>query len=603
MPTAFETRNDEMRGFVNLLVSKVRSMRIVAKIAFRNLVRQFRRNLLLGIGIAVSMSILVITSSFTNGLTDILFNKVMVYMTGHIRVVEDSYVTRRSDVIRDTPRFIETIKENVPGIKRIDVTISAFGRSIGNGKTGMCALIGIPKDADFYKDTQLEAGHTEDIFKPDVFPGIILYKNAAKDINVGMNDIVTVRFDTVYGQSQAPKFKVVGLIPSENLFMDVAAFVDQDTLRGLLNLKPDESLGLNIVTTYPEDARKVIAEANKLHAALAPEAAGVKALFAAGDKRAAGDAFALRLYDTTASQVAKDNLQFVKGDLPSLAQAKDGIIITEALAARIGADLGTHLTYSYAPKGGADTIDKDVVVKGIVKTPSPFADATAFANPEVFYQTFYWNIPNQPAEVAHDAPLFKALLPEWDLMQRSPNTDAAVKKRQLLGRESWKGAKVDVQTMFENASVIVDFQKGLNTVSLVAVLVLFFVILIGVVNTMRMSIRERTREIGTNRAIGMQRGDVRSVFVLEIVFLALLSCLIGILLAWGLMALLGLLTFDLKDNPFGMFFVQKHLYFVPKVSTILINFVTIVLVAFLIAFFTARRAAKMGVADALRHYE
>jgi ABC-type lipoprotein release transport system permease subunit len=592
-----------MRRFFNFILSKARSARVVAKIAFRNLVRQFRRNLLLGIGIAVSMCILVITASFTNGLTDILFNRVMVYMTGHIRVIQDSYVTRRSDVIRDTPRFIETIKRTVPGIKRIDVTISAFGRSIGNGKTGMCALVGIPRDADFYKDTNLEAGHVEDIFKPDVFPGIIMYKNAAKDINVKLNDIVTVRFETVYGQSQAPKFKVVGLIPSENMFMDVAAFVDQDTLRQMLNLKPDESLGLNIVTDYPEDQRKVIAEANRLHAALTPEAAGVKALFVAGDKRAVGDVFALKLDDQTASQVAKDNFQFVKGDVQSLSQAKDGIVLTEAFAQQLGADLGSRVTYSYAPKSSTDTIDKEVVVKGIVKTPSPFADATAFANPEVFYQTFYWNIPRQPATVAHDAPLFKALLPEWDLMARSPNTDAAVKKRQLLGRESWKGSKVDVQTMFENASAIVDFQRGLNTVSIVAVLVLFFVILIGVVNTMRMSIRERTREIGTNRAIGMQRGDVRSVFVLEIVFLAILSCVIGILLAWGVVSLLGLLTFDLKDNPFSMFFVQKHLYFVPKASTIIVNFITIVLVAFLIAFFTARRAAKMRVADALRHYE
>src|SRR5208337_2185720 len=188
--------------------------------------------------------------------------------------------------------------------KRIDVTVSAFGRSIGNGKTGLCALIGISRDADFYSETQLETGNPRDIFKPDVFPGIILYKNAARDINVGLNDIVTVRFDTVYGQSQAPKFKVVGLIPSENMFMDVAAFVDQNTLRTMLNLKPDEALGLNIVVDYPEDQRKVIAEANKLHAALAPEAAGVKALFVSGDKRAVGDAFALRLDDTTGYQVA-----------------------------------------------------------------------------------------------------------------------------------------------------------------------------------------------------------------------------------------------------------------------------------------------------------
>ena len=593
-----------MTGILGFFVSKARSVRVVAKIAFRNLVRQFRRNLLLGIGIAVSMCILVVTASFTNGLTDILFNKIMVYMTGHISVKEYSYTTRRSDVIRDTPRVIDLIKKNVEGIKRIDIGVAAFGRSIGNGKTGMCALVGLPKDADFYNETQLESGNPRDIFKPDVFPGIILYKNAARDLNVGMNDIVTVRFETIYGQSQAPKFKVVGLIPSENMFMDVAAFVDQDTLRGFLNLKPDESLGLNIVTAYPENAQKVIAEANKLHAALAPEAAGIKALFTAGDKRAVADMFALKLQtDPKAYQIAQDNLQFVRGDLKSAADAKDGIILTETLAARLGAQVGTRMTYGYAPKSGTGTIDNEVMVKGIVKSVSPFADATAFANENVFYQTYFWNIPRQPVTVAHDAPLFKALLPEWDLMERSPNTDAAVKKMRLLGREPWKGAKVDVQTMFENASVIVDFQRGLNTVSLVAVLILFFVILIGVVNTMRMSIRERTREIGTNRAIGMQRGDVRSVFVMEIVFLAVLACVIGVLLAYGLMALLSLPTFDLKDNPFSMFFVQKHMYFVPKASTIIVNFITIVLVAFVIAFFSARRAARLRVADALRHYE
>jgi ABC-type lipoprotein release transport system permease subunit len=451
-----------MRQFFNFMLSKARSVRMVAKIAFRNLVRQFRRNLLLGIGIAVSMCILVVTASFTNGLTDILFNRVMVYMTGHIRVIQDSYVTRRSDVIRDLPRFLKIVRDTVPGIKRIDVSIGAFGRSIGNGKTGMTYLVGIPRDADFYKDTQLEAGHTEDIFKPDVFPGIIMYKNAAKDINVGLNDIVTVRFDTVYGQSQAPKFKVVGLIPSENMFMDVAAFVDQDTLRTMLNLKPDEALGLNIVVDYPEDRRRVIAEANKLHAALTPQAAGVKALFTAGDNRAVADAFALKLDDQTAFQIARDNLQFVKGDLRSLAQAKDGIILTEALAAQLGAEPGAHLTYSYSPKSSTDIIDKELVVKGIVRSPSAFADATAFANPEVFYQTFYWNIPRQAATAAYNAPLFKALLPEWDLLPRSPNTDAAVKQRQKLSRESWKGSKVDVQTMFENASAIVDFPEGVE---------------------------------------------------------------------------------------------------------------------------------------------
>jgi len=197
-----------MKRIARFFMTRMRSLRVVSKIAFRNLLRQFRRNVLLSAGIAVGMCILVVTASFTAGLTDILFNKMLVYMSGHIKVVRDEYTSRRSDVIRDTDRFIKAIKENVEGIKEIDQTVSAFGRVVGNGKTGLVALVGVSRDSNFYKDTDLESGHTRDIYKPDVFPGILLYKNAARELNVGMNDTVTVRFQTVYGQSQAPKYKV-----------------------------------------------------------------------------------------------------------------------------------------------------------------------------------------------------------------------------------------------------------------------------------------------------------------------------------------------------------------------------------------------------------
>lgn len=593
-----------MKRIALFFMTRLRSLRVVSKIAFRNLIRQFRRNVLLSAGIAVGMCILVVTASFTSGLTDILFNKMLVYMSGHIKVVRDEYTTRRSDVIRDTDRFIKTIRENVDGIKEIDQSVSAFGRVVGNGKTGLVALVGVARDSNFYKDTDLEAGNVRDMYKPDVFPGILLYKNAAKELNVGLNDTVTVRFQTVYGQSQAPKYKVVGLIPSSNMFMDVAAFVDRETLRSQLNMKPNESLGLQIVTTYPQDAQKVIAMANKLQKALTPGAAGVKAVLRAQGQQANADVFALRLETSLdALALVRNNLQFVKGDIRGLLKEKAGIILTQSLARSLGADVGTRIDYRYIPRNASDPVDMQLVVTGIVKPVAPFAEATAFAHEDSFYKTYFWNIPKDPAQVAADAPLFKALLPEWELLARSKNTDEAQKKMRLLNRDAWKGARVDVQTMFENASAVVDLQKGLNTISIVAVLVLFFVILIGVVNTMRMSIRERTREIGTNRAIGMQRSDVRSVFVLEIVFLAVFACIAGIALAYGLMALLGVPTFDLKDNPFSMFFVNKHLYFVPTVRAIVGNFLIIVVVSFLIAFFTARRAAKLRVADALRHFE
>jgi len=125
-----------MKRIMQKIAGRARSVRVVATISFRNLVRQFRRNLLLGIGITVSMCVLVVTTSFTSGLSDILFNRVLVFMTGHIAVQQMQYTTRRTDVIRDKDRLIGLIRQNVEGIKSIDEGVGAFGRTIGNGKTG-----------------------------------------------------------------------------------------------------------------------------------------------------------------------------------------------------------------------------------------------------------------------------------------------------------------------------------------------------------------------------------------------------------------------------------------------------------------------------------
>jgi ABC-type lipoprotein release transport system permease subunit len=597
-----------MKRLFQFFKAKYRGLKVVSKISFRNLVRQFRRNLLLGIGIAVGMCILVVTTSFTNGLTDILFNKIMVYMTGHISLNMRQSETRdntstRTEMFHDFPRMKAIIEKNVEGISRIDENVGAFARTIGNGKTGFCALVGLPDTTDM-KDFTVEEGDASDIFKTDVQPGILLYKNAAKDLNVGLNDTIKLKFETVYKQPQGVNFKIVGLIRSENIFMDVAAFVDMKKLRELLNLLPEENQGINIVTVYPEDAAKVISEANKLYAELTPEAAGVVATISQSNRKQDADVFAIELKThPEALTLAKDQLQFIQGKLDDLAGNKNGIILTETLASSIGAPVGTKVNYSYFPKYSQVIVERELAVTGIIKNITPFKNMTALTSEDFFYETFFRNPPKTPAIVAHDASLFKALLPEWELLPRTADTDSSMKKYQKLSRDEWKGARLDVGTMFEFGSMIVQLQNGLNTVSLVAVFILFFVILIGVVNTMRMSIRERTREIGTTRAIGMRRGDVRSVFVFEIVFLSIFACLVGIMLGLGLIALISSFTVDLKDNPFSMFFVNKHFYFLPTAASIFTNAVTIVFIAFIIAFFTARRAAKMRAADALRHYE
>ncbi len=56
---------------------------------------------------------------------------------------------------------------------------------------------------------------------------------------------------------------------------------------------------------------------------------------------------------------------------------------------------------------------------------------------------------------------------------------------------------------------------------------------LGIVNTMVMSILERTREIGEMKAIGASDGDIRRIFLVEASAIGLLGGVAGVVLGWG----------------------------------------------------------------------
>ncbi|MCH5377485.1 MAG: FtsX-like permease family protein, partial [Planctomycetes bacterium] len=63
--------------------------------------------------------------------------------------------------------------------------------------------------------------------------------------------------------------------------------------------------------------------------------------------------------------------------------------------------------------------------------------------------------------------------------------------------------------------------------------IVFVIVLQSVVNTIGMSVIERTRETGTLRALGLKRRGVRILFGAEAGALALFGCVIGMLLTFA----------------------------------------------------------------------
>ncbi len=151
---------------------------------------------------------------------------------------------------------------------------------------------------------------------------------------------------------------------------------------------------------------------------------------------------------------------------------------------------------------------------------------------------------------------------------------------------AFPNAKAVTRTQFKDNQI-----SGLkNVLNILYVLLALSVIvsIFGIVNTLVLTVFERTRELGMLRAIGMTRRQTRRMIRHESVVTALIGAVLGIVLG---LILAGLLTVRID-------FID----FVLPIPQLIIFAIVAVVVGIFAAVFPARRAARLNPLDAL-HYE
>jgi putative ABC transport system permease protein len=152
-----------------------------------------------------------------------------------------------------------------------------------------------------------------------------------------------------------------------------------------------------------------------------------------------------------------------------------------------------------------------------------------------------------------------------------------------------KTVKDQVSTVFTVITAITYVFDGFAAITLVAAA-------FGIVNTLYMSVSERTKEIGLMKALGMGKRKIFLLFSIEAVLIGFWGSILGV----GFANLIGKLVNSITSKGFLKDFTGLQLLSFPLVpSTIIV--VGIMLIAFLAGTLPARRASQKDPIEALRY--
>lgn len=448
---------------------------ITLRIALNNLLASRRRTMFLGAALFLVTMFFVMMLALTGGVLDNLIRASTSISSGHVNI-GGYYKTTPSDsqtIILNTSQLKQEAKEALPDAVRIVDRLRGWGKIISDQGTVQTGLNGIAIDEEREALALLELAPAKDYQESPADPervkgsldelrkpgSIVIFASAAKRLKVDVGDAVTLRTETLKGQSNTAEATVVAVVRDLGLLSSWAAFVPKQTVVDLYQLKPDVSGAVQI---WLKDIGRSEAAMNELRA---------------------------------------------------------------------------HL-------------DK----KGY-------------------------------AQIEHDGqPFFIKLL------QTVPNED-------------WTGAKLDVTTWEDEASFLTQIITGLRAVSFFLVLLLAVVIVIGITNTMTIAVRERTREIGTLRAIGMQRGRVLGLFMLEATLLGIFAAGAGGAAGALVSTLIDAAAIQFDVDAIRVVLLSDKLHLVPRLVDVVAAVLTLTAVSAVAAFLPSLRAARITPVTAMQSAE
>jgi len=299
-----------------------------------------------------------------------------------------------------------------------------------------------------------------------------------------------------------------------------------------------------------------------------------------------------------------ETLDLLSGQLPGEGD-ESAILVSSAASEALGVRVGDDLVVSGATESGQKNTAM-LVVAGIFDDPSIFGFASYLpirvvnrlldAHPERISEIGLFLPPH--ANPDRQARRVLAALAD-DLPVYPLFTTQEERNKAFLERDRSAPTRYGVITLGANLAEIRNLLDALVILAGFLIVLFLFIVIIGVANTYRMLVYERTREIGTMRALGLTRRSAAWLFLFEALLLGLLGAGTGFGVGLGLLSGLSLLDLSAHE-PLLIFLAQGRMAWTLPAGWSLGIVVTVVAVSLAGCVRSAARAAALAPVVALR---
>lgn len=311
--------------------------------------------------------------------------------------------------------------------------------------------------------------------------------------------------------------------------------------------------------------------------------------------------------------------RLVEGSWEELAQP-GSILLPVSLVEQLGITLGEQLILSVNTITGQRNVI-DLTLRGITAEVAGLGITSAYVQLADMnralglepgeYQTANLYL-NDAGRIDHATEALRAALRERAPVEQPEDEGGEAAPMAMMGRifgggggeeveetERWQGTRFSLSNLNDTTEQLESVIGTVNTVAFGIFVVLLVITAVGITNSYRMVMIERTQEIGTMRSIGVTQSGIRWIFSLEAILVALLGTAAGLALSGVVIGILSAIQWS-AGTALGAFLVQGRLQADLAVGDIVLSVFAILLMTLWAVSSPAKQAARLEPAQALR---